>query len=501
MVSSPHLRAGSRLARLAVPSIVVAWGLLTVALFIVYGGKAVDDFFVTYRYAKNLAILGHGFVFNPGERVLGLTNPGMGLLLAGLYLLTRISIPVLATLVCGLSLFAAAVVLLREAGRHGRRAEAALGGTLMLASAYIWVAQGGAAPVVVALLLCAAAVMERFPWLAGTLAGLAVWFRPDAGLGVGLLGLLQWGRQRRLPWRYGVAGAAVILAGALGLWLYFGTPLPITFESKQLLSELERGNHSAERFWPSAWPLWKRKSGGLGLALVICGVLGQLALWHRSGRSGRILALYGTGLAIAYPLLGVPYYVWYTIPVAVALFYGLAYLMGVVVRAAARIPGGRTLRTILVVLTLVLWATLLLSYARTTLHAHRTFVWNDRLWAYRDAALWIRDHGGPEDDIAYLEIGVVGYYSDRTLEDLLGLVTPRSLPYVAKKNLAGAFLAKPTTFVLHHDQRFRMRAIVERPWFTAAYEEAARFAAPRNRGNVIVYRRRPGAELPPPPKL
>ena len=44
-------------------------------------GAATDDIYVTYRYAWNLAH-GLGFTFNPGERVFGLTDPGVGLLLA-----------------------------------------------------------------------------------------------------------------------------------------------------------------------------------------------------------------------------------------------------------------------------------------------------------------------------------------------------------------------------------------------------------------------------------
>jgi hypothetical protein len=45
------------------------------------GGAALDDFFITYRYALHLAG-GQGFVFNPGQRVFGLTNPGLAILLA-----------------------------------------------------------------------------------------------------------------------------------------------------------------------------------------------------------------------------------------------------------------------------------------------------------------------------------------------------------------------------------------------------------------------------------
>jgi arabinofuranosyltransferase len=55
----------------------LAVGLVFVVhtLFYVWalGGDAVDDAYISFRYAGN-AILGHGLVFNPGERVEGFTN-------------------------------------------------------------------------------------------------------------------------------------------------------------------------------------------------------------------------------------------------------------------------------------------------------------------------------------------------------------------------------------------------------------------------------------------
>lgn len=45
----------------------------TLFYFFALGTDAVDDAYISFRYAQN-AILGHGLVFNPGERVEGFTN-------------------------------------------------------------------------------------------------------------------------------------------------------------------------------------------------------------------------------------------------------------------------------------------------------------------------------------------------------------------------------------------------------------------------------------------
>jgi arabinofuranosyltransferase len=55
----------------------IASGLRVAAVLV---SAPVDDAFITYRYARNLAA-GHGFVYNLGERVLGTTTPFFTLLL------------------------------------------------------------------------------------------------------------------------------------------------------------------------------------------------------------------------------------------------------------------------------------------------------------------------------------------------------------------------------------------------------------------------------------
>ena len=46
----------------------------------------IDDAYISYRYAEQL-VAGHGLVFNPGERVEGMSNALWTLLLAGLNML------------------------------------------------------------------------------------------------------------------------------------------------------------------------------------------------------------------------------------------------------------------------------------------------------------------------------------------------------------------------------------------------------------------------------
>jgi hypothetical protein len=153
-------------------------------------GQAGDDIYITYRYADNLA-RGRALVFNPGERVFGVSDPGVAVLLAGLHRVSGVPIPDLGTGVTAAAMLAIAGMLLAAGRGGGREAEAWAGGTLLLTSAYVWLGQGsGPLPALALLLLAARLAGGRWPWAAGAVAGLAFCCRPDAALGAALLALL-----------------------------------------------------------------------------------------------------------------------------------------------------------------------------------------------------------------------------------------------------------------------------------------------------------------------
>ena len=100
----------------ALPALIVALALL--ARFIP-GPRTIDDAFITFRYARNI-LAGQGFVYNPGEAVLGTTTPLYTLLMVGLGALTggvEAPFPLLALLVNALA-DAVTCLLLWNLGRR-----------------------------------------------------------------------------------------------------------------------------------------------------------------------------------------------------------------------------------------------------------------------------------------------------------------------------------------------------------------------------------------------
>jgi hypothetical protein len=57
--------------------------VLAIAARLIPGPRTIDDSFITFRYARNV-LAGQGFVYNPGEAVLGTTTPLYTLLMVGL---------------------------------------------------------------------------------------------------------------------------------------------------------------------------------------------------------------------------------------------------------------------------------------------------------------------------------------------------------------------------------------------------------------------------------
>lgn len=170
-------------------------GLLALALLarLIPGERMVDDAYITFRYARNL-IEGHGFVYNPGERVLGTTTPLYTLLMAGLALATGSrDFPALALAVNALA-GAASVGLLYGLGK--RVAEhwipAAAAALLWAVAPYsITFAIGGMeTDLTIALLLAVsyAHVAGRTRAMA-IFSALALLARPDTAILLGLLWL------------------------------------------------------------------------------------------------------------------------------------------------------------------------------------------------------------------------------------------------------------------------------------------------------------------------
>ena len=460
-------------------------------------GRAPDDIYISYRYARNLAE-GKGFAFNPGERVFGLSDPGVAVLLAAGHALTGISIPVLGSILTGAALLAIAAILLTEAARRGFFWEGLGGGTLLVTSSYLWFAQGSGPLVALALLVAAGCLVAHQPWLAGVLGGFAVWCRPDALLGCCVI-LLLMRKDRGRCLRFGAAAAGVVAAGVLAAWIYFGVPLPETLAVKQDFGALNPEQFLGwSGFWKRALGLFVWFEGDRTRVLLVLGLVGTAFLFRALGLVGRLLVTYAAVSVLFYGIVRVSFAAWYvTVPVVVVLVSS-SFAAGAVARWLNRRFPGKPFVGAGVAMVLYLFAAVPAFAA--TLHTVREPAAKDwRRVAYRAVGEWLAAHSPPDADVAFDEVGILGFYSDRRILDLIGLVSPATRPYSAVNDQLGAFLQHPTTYVVFHTfgARGGTRPVVSRPWFAHAYKEVARFNYPELGGAAVLFERRPGARIPP----
>jgi hypothetical protein len=310
-----------------------------------------------------------------------------------------------------------------------------------------------------------------------------------------LLCLLVWAEERRFPWRLATAAALLIALGvALATW-YFGTPLPNSLAAKRaMVAVFPDAAAGPLRFWQGSEPLVSRHGGPLWALALGLGAAGQVPLFAAGGRAGRMLVLHSASLAVLYPLSGVPFFPWYTLPMAVAALYGSACFVGDVVRTIRQPSHGSPPASRLAAAAVVgclLAAPVVFSVLPASYHWHQVFHWPAYMERYRLAGRWLAANTAPAATVAYYEVGALGYHSDRTVIDLLGIVSPQLLPWVRRGDVEGAFLTRPPDYAVLDSARGGLMPSAA-PWFKTAYSPVARF------GRLAIWRRDPRLPLPRP---
>jgi arabinofuranosyltransferase len=384
-------------------------------------GIPIDDAYITFRYAENLAA-GHGLVYNLGQPWLGTSAPGYAMLLAVLRATTGIEILSAAALVhlAALILIAATSWWLLE--DRPLRPLAFLVPYLLAASPVVRASRGMEAVPFVALAFLVLDLHRRRRdiWL-GAIAVVLCLFRPD---GIVLLALVIADRvrsDRRLPVRVLVGGGPVALAWIVFAFATWGNPVPGTVATKAL--------QATTGLWPESYLRYlvddfAREPSHIWWILVIPAT--AIAVWRRDRLDLLIAAwflLHNTLFVVA----AVPACRWYyVIPLAQAAILSVRFAARISLeRWGPRLAGAARLTAALVVTAVA--ATLLLTRLDRPADLLARFS-AERLAPPRSGYLhlgrWLLDNTPPDCSVGSMEVGILGYYSGREIVDALGLVTP-----------------------------------------------------------------------------
>jgi hypothetical protein len=397
-------------------------------------GFPLDDAWIHQTYARNLAQRGE-WAFLPGQPSAGSTAPLWSFLLSVGYLL-KLG-PYIWTYLLGW------LCLVAVAWQGGGLLQALLPSrpgwaiwmALFLALEYhlVWAAASGMETLLYAWLVLAVFGELAQPqprWArVGLLVGISIWVRPD---GITLLGPALWvlffsrknlgGFWRGLQCLTLGVGALIVMYLIFNLKLA-GNWLPNTFFAKQAEYAVLRQS-----------PVWQRWLAQAALPLVGAGavLLPGLALFllqalrrRRWGVLAGVIWLAGYLLLYALRLPVVYQHGRYVIPAMPVYFvYSLAGFAGWI---QFKIPVmwkrvlSKTWASALALALLVFWGLGARAYAQDVAIIESEMV---------TVARWVEENTSPQAVIAAHDIGALGYFSQRPLLDLAGLVSPEVIPFI-----------------------------------------------------------------------
>jgi hypothetical protein len=405
-------------------------------------GFALDDAWIHQTYARNLVATGQ-FAFVPGQPSAGSTSPLWTCLIALGYLV-RMDYKwwtcALGTLCLAATALGVWQLSLRMSPDRPRIAFAA-GILSALEWHLIWAAVSGMETVLfTALSVWLIMVQYRassvgYSVLFGVLGALLILTRPEGLVLIGLVLFVQIissGWKGRTTWGY-VALAVIVMIVSLIPWLVFnwrtsGTPFPNTFYAKQ----------QEYAIYLSARPLARRflevfVQPFIGAqVLLIPGLI--VAVWQLTRR----LAERATWLQLA-PLAWVLAHLGlYAVRLPVTYQHGryempvipIVILFGVVGTARLLRWNHPNLwpRVLSRVATLAM-VFVLLEFVAAGARAYAADVSIIEGEMVR-VARWLADNTAPHDLIAAHDIGAMGYFAQRPLLDLAGLISPEVIPFI-----------------------------------------------------------------------
>jgi arabinofuranosyltransferase len=469
-------------------------------------GYAYDDAFITYRVSYNFAT-GQGLVYNPGEWFLGITTPGLALLLgiAG-RLFGPDTIPVLGSLVSAIAHGLAGLALYVYGSRYGHAAGGLFAGLLLIANQMLALNFSGEMPLQVALILWAFVAYAADRRIAGALLlAAATVVRPDAVLAAIVIGLFDLVRTRRIAWRMWLAFALAVLPFALLAWIYYGSPLPVTLAAK--LAHRDSGvwptfgrrlrswfnMYMGPNGYPANWEFISWDPRALGFWVVIGA---PALLWYRFWW---LPFAWVVTFTMSYRTLQVPFYHWYAAPAVVGVVIvasaGIESVLTLLLtRLASPAPPAPSLasparRPYAPVVAATAGVLLCLAINLPLLRELPTSsAEHPMLQIYEQAGRWLHANVPPEATIGYFEIGYLGYYARRPVIDPLGLFDPAIPPHIAKRDFLWAYRQHPPSYILERSDN-SYGGIRGEAWFSRDYQPIKTFSHPTWQVNLTVFQR------------
>lgn len=471
--------------------VLLGWGVVLGAL-LAHRSAPYDDAFITLRYARNFAE-GLGFVYNQGENLLGTSSPFYGLILGVLARITDGDVMTFANWISALSLATASWYAFRLIDADFDLLAAAVTGISVAVNPFLISTWGGEWIVAIAAMAAGLYYYRTADMMTSAVAlSIAVLLRAEAFLGAALV--MSHALMTRRP---GVV-RALIVSGSLALlwavisWRVIGRIIPTTLATKITLGQsgmftpflagvrtLGGQYMSDPRLLPIPLLAWQG---------VFYALLKQRPVWS-------VIGLWLVAHVAFYWGLELAFYHWYVVPIV----FGLSLAVGPGLSAIRAyvplvIPSAVAATVVSTVAMLTISATLIAGELRSARYWIRIKP-DPREELYGRVGTWLKDHTPPQASVAYVEIGRIGYYSERPIVDLMGLVTAGVAEKVAGDFSWPIYHYQPDYYLVNSLFGWA-GALHNEPWFPSVYRPASTFSAVDGTMTLTVFKKQPGAEFP-----
>jgi len=378
-----------------------------VFLSILTGASQIDDSYIYDRYIAN-ALAGHGLVYNLGEHVNGLSSPVFGYLLLFGGWVARGRVLLASELLSALGMLLASLL-----------AESLVpwAGLLVATSAFFYALTGMETTAFAVMLLLAVKLYLKgqYRWLPLVCVLLAL-TRFEGAVLVLVLLVASWRQRQRPKAIYFLPALALLTAYLLLNKKYYGMYVP-----SSAVAKLGQGFSGYWGPWPTAflqpgvgW-LHTLFEGVIYLAPALIGLAVVGVLNWRKQRLIQVTFPFCVVLLLVYVGMNMSGdYFWYMGPL---VLFALIY-------AASAVPSTRW-GTVAVVLFLCLNV---VQTARL-LNAYKP---KPYYYDYVEAGRWFQSNTPKDATVGAVEIGLLGWSSQRYIYDAIGLTTPRNAAYVSQ---------------------------------------------------------------------
>lgn len=422
---------------------VLSIGVLTALVRLSIGPLTIDDAYITIRYARNVAT-GVGFVFNPGEHVLGTTTPLWTLILAAAYRLGAHDLPSVALVLGSLADAATSALLIQIGFRLGLGLSWSVLAAIAFAvspTSIIYTTGGMETPLFVLLVVATGlSALTEHTALMSLFATLALLTRPEGLVLIGLIGLRYAMVRQAIPRATLAVFLTVVAPWVVFASWYFGSPVPQSMLAKALV------------YQTNPFGSISRWLSGIGppnalAAFVLLPLAPRVIAFVRRNGAALLVVGFGPCLCMTYvaaSLHGVFVFPWYAVPALPFLLLAEAAAL----RAVSR--HWTTQRLVVCVAAVELLLALPgLNLGRDSSLRFFAPIGDDlsREAAYRQAAAVLAPELTRSSVIVAPEIGALGDASNARILDSAGLVSPEALRYYPLPPLKHANNAVPAALV------------------------------------------------------